>query len=55
MWQKQVTKSCASPDWLIQYCYQSVLSRVTETASMAWPCAECFQNVLVQKILLFYR
>ena len=44
-------KSCDSPDWLIQSCYQSASSHVTETASMTWPCVECFQKCLVQKIV----
>ena len=39
-----VTKSCDSLDLLIQTCYQSASSRVTEMAFWTWPCAKCFQK-----------
>ena len=44
MFAKCVTKSCDAPDRLIQSCYQSVSLRATETASMTWSCAKCFQK-----------
>ena len=37
-----VTKSCDSPDWSIQSSLHSASSRVIETASMIWSCAERF-------------
>ena len=48
---KCVTKSCDLPDWLIQSCYQSASSRVTE----ALPCAKCFQRYFSEEniIILF--
>ena len=39
-----VTKSCDLTDSLIQTCYQSALSRVTETTFLTWPCGTCFQK-----------
>ena len=39
-----VTKSCDSPDWLIQTCCQSASSRVTEMAYFTWSCSKCFQK-----------
>ena len=35
---------CDPPDWLIQTCYQSTSSRVTETAIWTWTRGKCFQK-----------
>ena len=40
LFSKCITKSCDPPDWLIQTCYQSASSHVTETAF----CGKCFQK-----------
>ena len=39
-----VAKSCDWPNLLIQTCYQSASSYVTEKAFFTWPCAKCFQK-----------
>ena len=44
MFTECVTKSCDPPDWLIQTCYQSASSRVTETVFLTWPCEKYFKN-----------
>ena len=49
---KCVKKSCDSPDWLIQSCYQSASTHVTETASINWPCAECLQKCFSAEIII---
>ena len=44
-----VIKSCDSPDWLIQICYQSASSRIIETPFLNWPCGTRFKIQSLQK------
>ena len=50
---KCVTKSYDSPvDWKNQLCYHSASSCVTESASIIWSSAECFQNCLNEETVI---
>ena len=42
------------PNWLIHFCYQPESSRITETASITWPCAKCFQKCSSVEIIIYH-
>ena len=48
-----ITKSCDPPDWLIQTCYQSATSHVTETTFLTQICfiVENFIVVLLNTVI----
>ena len=47
-----VTKLCDPADWLIQTCYQSASSHITETTFFTWPCSKCFQKCFSEENLI---